>query len=879
MAIFDGFLAQFRAPDVAPALDDPGNATTVTINRPAGGPMAITASAARVLPSSAAALRRARQRWQTDAWTYRDAVPEVRYALNFLANACAQIRLYAAQLANDGHEPIDLDDERCTLPPDLIAAARAAMDRLTGSAAGHGAILSPVVQNFETVGECYVLGYTDPNTGVESWSIRSMDELQVTDTGYRLVDSTATSAVGIDLPAEGTYVARMWSPHPRFSSWPDSPMRALLDVCEELMLAGRERRAALRNRIAGNGLLAVPNELIQAGGSGSGELAGEGDDWTTQQTDDLADPRASKFMADLTTAMTTPIGDESAASAVVPMLVRGPAEALKELRHLTIDRPADKRLADSEEKALRRLGTGLDVPPEVINGLADVNHWTAWQVDQSTFTHHVEPITASACAALTMGYLRATLLGITGPTGVPLFSLAQVNQVVLWYDPSDLVEDPRGVEEVGETGRTPAELQTLAQVAQTLIPLGFDAEGVLDMLGLPTLAWERPVVAPAPTPPGQTTPADPAPVDGPPENDGEVPAPETPAPAAAAVVAAAAEATDEQLRLSRRLMEIDRRLRERLTGAADAALARALERAGNRVRSAANRDPALVASLNGHTGLEVPRILGRAVVASLGLDEAELLADEFARLRTQWSEWTDAAQEEAIDTAVRLLGPNTNSETIQRLVGELRDGFHAAADAGWAFLETGLGDLAAEHLYNPDPDVPELGELPDTLVPPSIVRAAIATAGGLRTAIAGLTRDGLPGERNQGVGGIGQGELLGDFMRGQGAEISQYEWSYGISSRPFPPHQALDGTRFATWGAPELSTAGTGHEWVGASFGVGDHKGCHCDYAAIWLDGTSQRDVLDQVGDAAGGIAADEEQARLRAGRERRAAARVPQPA
>lgn len=878
--MFDGLRALFTAP--APALDDPANRTTVTINRPAGGPMAITASAARVVPSSSAALRRARQRWQSDAWTYRDAVPEVRYALNFLANACAQIRLYAAQLGDDGQEPIDFDDEQCTLPPELIVAARLAMDRLTGSAAGHGAVLSPVVQNFETVGECYVLGYTDPTTGLESWSIRSMDELQITDTGYRLVDSTATSTVGMDLPTEGTYVARMWAPHPRFSAWPDSPMRALLDVCEELMLAGRERRAALRNRIAGNGLLAVPNELIQAGGSGTQDVEGEADAWTTMQGDDLADPRASKFMADLTTAMTTPIGDESAASAVVPMLVRGPAEALKELRHLTIDRPADKRLADSEEKALRRLGTGLDVPPEIINGLADVNHWTAWAIDQSTFTHHVEPITAAACAALTVGYLRATLLGITGPTGVPLFSLAQVNQVVIWYDPANLVEDPRGVEEVGETGRTPAELSTLATVAQTLTTAGFDPEDVVAMLGLPPLRYVGTRSSETPDPPGTTE--DPAPVDGPPENDGEVPAPAPPpAAAAAAVVAAAAsEPTDEQVRLSRRLMEIDRRLRERLTGAADAALARALERAGNRVRSAANRDPVVAASLNGHTGIDVPRILGRAVVASLGLDEAELLADEFARLRTQWTEWTDAAQEDAIDTAVRLLGPNTNSETIRRLVAELRDAFHAAQDAGWAFLEQGLGDLAGEHLYNPDPDVPELGELPDTLVPPSLVRGAIATAGGLRTAIAGLTRDGLPGERNQGVGGIGQGELLGDFMRGQGAEIGEYEWSYGISSRPFPPHQALDGTRFPTWGAPELSTAGTGHEWVGATFGVGDHKGCHCDYAAIWLaDGTSQRDVLDEVGDAAGGTAADVEQDRLQASRDRRAAARarVPQPA
>jgi hypothetical protein len=85
------------------------------------------------------------------------------------------------------------------------------------------------------------------------------------------------------------------------------------------------------------------------------------------------------------------------------------------------------------------------------------------------------------------------------------------------------------------------------------------------------------------------------------------------------------------------------------------------------------------------------------------------------------------------------------------------------------------------------------------------------------------------------------------FMRDAGAEPVEYEWAYGISSRPFPPHEALDGQVFSDFNAPELSSAGTGGEWIGDHLAPGDHKGCHCDAALIWADGNS-RDEQEIIG-------------------------------
>lgn len=867
MPVGDALRSLFTRAPAPDRLDDPALTTSVTLPR---GPhrqqaAVVTASAARVVPGNAGAVRSSRQKWQADAWVYRDAVPEVRYAHNFLGNASAQVVMFAAELGNDGEEPIDFDSEECTLPAPLIEACRAAMDRLTGSAAGHGVILSPVVQNFETVGECYLVGYTDPDTSRENWSIRSMDELRITDSGYQLVDSVANSQQGKDLPPD-TYVARLWSPHPRFSSWADSPMRALLDVCEELLLAGRSRRAALRSRIAGNGILKVPNEIIT--GTDATTTEPENGYATAEGVTDDSDVKATKFMADLTAAMVTPIGDEGAASSVVPMLVRGDAEALKALEHLSLARPMSKDVDETEDRAIRRIGTGLDIPPEILAGMAKVNHWTAWAIDTATWTHHVEPIVAAACAALTIGYLRATLLTMG-------FTWAVVSRVVVWYDPDNLLANPRENEEVGETGRTPEELSSLFTTAQVAIDAGFDPAEVLAALDLPELTY----IGPPATPPGNgaapvQVPSTRVPVEGPPPGEDDPAEPE-PAPTPSAVKAAAAlhrlgllgrrpvtaaataPPTPQQVRLSRRLMDIDRALRERLVGACDAAMARVLERAGNRVRSAAVKASGYRDQVAGVPGQEVPARLGRAVVAALGLDEAELLSDEYTRLRGQYTEWTAAATQDAISTAVRLAGADTNTETIRRLVGELERAYAANIDAGWEFLQTGLQDVAETHLYRPNPDAVEVGEVAESLVNPSLVRGALATAGGLHTAIGGLTRDGLPGSQNRGVGGIGTGELLSDFMRGQGQEVDHYEWAYGISSRIFHPHLSLDGVVFSDFGAPELSTAGTGGEWVGSSFAPGDHKGCHCDYLPVWADGVRQRDVLTEVGDVAGGRATD----------------------
>jgi hypothetical protein len=262
----------------------------------------------------------------------------------------------------------------------------------------------------------------------------------------------------------------------------------------------------------------------------------------------------------------------------------------------------------------------------------------------------------------------------------------------------------------------------------------------------------------APEPPRCPPPAEEAPVP-------EEPPRRSPRRASAAATSSTGhEPTAAQRRLSRRLMQIDRELRTKLQAAADAALHRALERAGNRLRARARANSDAAAKVDGVPGPLVAAALGRALVAALDADDADLLRDAFERLRTQWTEWTATAAEDAIDTAARITGLDRSDVAVQRTVAALRDSFAGGAEAAWPALEAQLTDLATGLMYEPDPQVEALGEIPDTMVPPGVIRAALAAAGGLPSdhdgirALSGLTSGtaaaGVHARRRGGAGGV-----------------------------------------------------------------------------------------------------------------------------
>lgn len=779
---------------------------------------------------AAAKLRRRREGWQEEAWGYVDTVGEVHYALNYRANAIARLRLYAAEAPeNTSLGPPETDNE----------TARDAVARISSPQGGQSELLRMLSLNLGVAGECFLIGIAPRGqdnrplaqdqldaesraAAGEIWDVRSIDELKDAGDGrFKLTDIP-----GWTEPLELTqkdFVARIWRRHPRYAGHADSNMRAVLASCEEILLLERAVRATTKSRIAGTGLLLMPDELSFGSTDITTDNAGDG-----EGTDD-------PFYAELLEAMMTPITNEGTASAVVPLLVRGAAEYLDKIRLVTMDRALDPLMEARTTRALMRLAQGLDVPVQVVTGMGDVNHWAAWMIAEDTFQGHIEPEALMICDALTSVYLRPALEA----QGMSPIDAAKYR---IWYDPARVVVRPnRGDDALKLYANNELSGSSLRRI------LGFSEEDrptddelltQLVMMGRridPTIQAQimRDTIYPTvqiPEPQSGFVPIGEAPKPLPedaklrePPGGGVAPTGPGSLPTTASARIATFARRPARGALGRQLLSIDQNLRSRLHIAADAAMQRALERTGTFLRSKARGNKTARDMLASLGPREVAAALGPERVHAMGLDEHELLAGAFGNIRPQYERWASAASQRALDE-IGVDGQDLASA---------QQAFARDIPAGWNWFESALSSLAASRMYDPTPNAPEVGEFDDSLgVPFGLVRQAVAIAGGAqvenRDGGAVLTIGGDP------VGGIATGDTASGAFDATGGDSSGYTWIYGAYPRthPFEPHESLDGTEFENFDDPALAND---YGWPEFDYFIpGDHAGCSCDFMPNW---------------------------------------------
>lgn len=790
------------------------------------------------------ALSTTRQSWQSDAWGYRDMIGELRFAVQFRSRSVAKVKFFAAQTVPGEDEPIALDaDKGVTVPAALRKAAAEELARLPlDSGYQFSGILD---ENLGITGEAWIHGRL--LNGEEKWTVRSVDEVQPGADGRIYIQEYGTANRRAVDP-DNEEILRLWVPHPRFQILADSPMKALLSVCEELILNGREMRAASRSRFAANGVLLVPDGMTLLNAVAA----------DTSLVEDAG------FMADLTATLLAPINNEGDPGAVVPAVISGDIEDIKAVRHLRMDREDSAKLLDKIDKGLARLARGLDIPPEIITGMAAANHWTAWQIDASTYRNHIDPGVRILADSLTEAYLRPALVARGFAPEV-----AQLVQV--WYDAGAVTENPNRVQDAKDAyDRGAIGMEPLRQA------LGFndadapDDEEVLKMVAfkigidpatagvlLQSLFGRKPAeIITTSTPEGdapkqvegqpaqqQLPPGQPTPGAAPPGTaDGAVPQQSAGARKLLDFLLADGQADDVPAddggwyvddASGRKLMELDRALRDKILAAANAAMERGLEKAGARIRSKAQKTAATRLLVAQFGTLELGEKLGRANVHELGLDEEGMIGDSLDALEEKFNRWVLASIDAVIVVVLGLLRLDADSKRGKKLADRLRTSMSGRATSGWGLLRDGLMAAAEKYLYNPHPDQ-EPGEVPDGMVNPGLVRGVLAHVGGTDGKTTSATPEGFPEHADRPVGGIALGDDVSTVLADEGAEELGFEWAYGITPiAHFEPHRVLDGERFSSWKDPKLIPP-PGFEWVGSILQPGDHKGCMCDYVPTY---------------------------------------------
>jgi hypothetical protein len=441
--------------DIVPTAPSPASAflsgDSVPVRSAAyNAPRTLTAAAAQVKINDKGEFDQFRMRrsaassaWQAEAWEYYDAIGEIKYAFNLVASVVSRIRMYAAIVEDPSEAPAPVSRSE-KIDPRLAAAAQRALDRLDSAYGGQAGLLRDAALNLSVTGECYLVQMPERvGSGIpESWDIRSTDELmtdargnfvvigrreQAPGGGYAGGSSGNSSGSAVSLGGKA-FVGRVWRSHPRFSDEADSSLRGILDLCAELLLLNRTFRATARSRLNA-GALYLPDGLsVAAQGDGDFPLDSDVDldpsAFTVEEAED-------EFEEQLIDAMTTPIRDEESASAVVPLIIRGPAELGDAIKQFKFERSFDPALAQRADRVLERILQGLDVPKDVVTGLANVKYSNALQIDETLYKTHIEPLMLLLVDSFTVVYLRPYLIA----NG---FSAEDVHKIVVWFDPSQV---------------------------------------------------------------------------------------------------------------------------------------------------------------------------------------------------------------------------------------------------------------------------------------------------------------------------------------------------------------------------------------------------------------------------------------------------------
>lgn len=388
--------------------------------------------------------------WQNDGWNFFDTVGELQFVCNWLSNALSRCTIMASDVNPDTGQPTgETDDDMANNTTRDIA----------GGPAGQAILFGKMATFFTVPGEMYMaIIYREKNDAKgslvtnEEWHILATDEVKRGSTKTELMLPDGTKH---EVNDETDTLQRVYMPHPRKATEANSPVRACIPILREMVRLGQYVEATAKSRLAGNGVVLLPQELsMPVVNAPVGQTIGSGDTDApglpsptpppastgtgVQPTYSTRSVNANDVMQALVTAGATAVQDPGSAAALVPIVLQAPGEFLDKIKHLTFGTTFTDTVMKLREAATRRLALSLDVPAEILLGVGDMNHWSSWQVEESAIKLHVEPLMVRICDALTEFILRPML---------ELQGHPDPESVVIWYDTTGLAMRPNRSED------------------------------------------------------------------------------------------------------------------------------------------------------------------------------------------------------------------------------------------------------------------------------------------------------------------------------------------------------------------------------------------------------------------------------------------------
>jgi hypothetical protein len=342
----------------------------------------LVASAVQVRPNDQlwTTYRFTAETWQPEVWRYYHITPELHFIAEYIASACSRVRLYIAEVGSDGRIGEEVDTGE-------IAAIA---DTLFGNPAEKAEALRSIAINLNIAGECYIIGKgRRTELDDDEWFVASTTELRRRQGAITINLGNGTEKL---LPGSDI-VIRLWNPDPERHLFPDSPARSCMEALSELEQLQLFERSQIDSRLTGAGLYFVPAEA------------------TNGPSDVSSGSTADDLYAELVEAGRAARSGQGAAAGVFPVIAEIPGEFLKDMmeRPVRFDSELSDKLLEYKTGAINRLARGMNIPPEVLTGMGDTNHLSAWKIEEDFIKIHIEPLVSRICQGLNRAYIRPLL--------------------------------------------------------------------------------------------------------------------------------------------------------------------------------------------------------------------------------------------------------------------------------------------------------------------------------------------------------------------------------------------------------------------------------------------------------------------------------------
>lgn len=697
--------------------------------------------------SAVDAVLKRREEWQKQAIDARNACGEIHNGTSQLADLMSMLVTFAAEKPKD----TDAQPERSTNEKAIKTAER------LGSLVEVSQLLYDFTEHLVLIGESQLLGIQPrPDMGIhtERWMAYSHFEIEKVD--YAKEDGTIGQTVLIPdffegqplklNPEEGDTWIRIWRPNPFAKSKADSHVRPLLGAVDELIWWNHAAESAAKNRLVLNGAVGVPTNL---------ELPREANEPANLSG-------ASRFMRRLYNTAIKTLRNPGSASSALPIFYTYPwnESGKSGLDVTTFERQQDDLLEKRTDRSLRSIAQGFPLPVESFFGLGNASQFGSREISESKFRENVSPFARFLFSALTQAWFQPILRA----EGVENWQ-----DFILWYDTSNLVVHP----DITQAADKGYEYGLVSGPAWRRIRGLSERDKMDEAEKAAALEWLRGLKGREEKPKADDTDKDP---DEPTEqvtHGRHAPVEKDGAPVRGKgqpVLASTNGHTHTHANLGRRLAEIDADLLSRVQVMTDSAMRRALEKAGNKLKNRANKNVKLKQALRGVAAEEVAMSLGREAVIALGMDD--LFSDCFENVPRLFINWMDKASEAAFVAAG--LTPDKRKDAAYQLA--------CGTDEASAILVRDLREHAATLLFDKATSKIPQPEADDLLVPASIVRKAIAVAGGTPQG----TKSALL---------LATGPAMTRSLADVGHFVSEYTFWYAPKPRaPYLAHQRLDGT-------------------------------------------------------------------------------------